>query len=90
MSWLLAVLMLKVVAIETISSVDYWTADKVALRGSKWLANHGSELLGNVVVASPSPPPHPKRTPIGPPDYKFLKHRAPGFAADHPINRNYD
>ena len=85
MSWLLAVLMLKVVAIETISSVDYWK--KPSLRG--WTARNGNELLGNVALV-PSESPRPRQSIIGPPDYTLLKHRASGFAADHPINRNYN
>jgi hypothetical protein len=81
MQWLLAVLMLKVILFGTISGTG-------SLRG--WTARNGHELLGNVIAAPPSESPKPRLSVVGPPDYKLLRHRASGFAADHPINRNYN
>ncbi len=83
MQWLLAVLMLKVILFGTISG-----GGSKALRG--WTARHGNELLANVVAAPPSDAARPRLSVVGPPDYKLLRHRASGFAADHPINRDYN
>ena len=79
---MLAAIMLKVVASEQLS-VDYW---RPHLRG--WTARDGSKLLENVVPA-PSPSPKPLPSPGPPEDYTLLKHKANGFVADHPINRQY-
>lgn len=71
-----------------------------ALRG--WTARNGNDLLVNIADIPPSDAPNcrpfctaefapkPRLSVVGPPDYKLLKHRASGFAADHPINRNYN
>lgn len=82
MQWLLAVFMLKVILLGVVGG----GGGSKALRG--WTARNGHELLVNVVDASPSP--KPRLSVVGPPDYTLLKHKASGFAADHPINRNYD
>lgn len=81
MQCLLAVLMLKVILFGTISGTG-------SLRG--WTARNGHELLGNIVDVPPSDAPKPRPTVVGLPDYKLLRHRASGFTADHPINRNYN
>ena len=82
MQWLLAVLMLKVILLGFVGG----SGSSKALRG--WTARNGHELLVN--VAAPSESPRPRSSVVGPPDYKLLRHKADGFAADHPINRNYD
>ena len=88
--WMLAALILKVVAAERLS-VDYWNTLNLSkrsnLRGA-WTAKHGSELLVNALpVASPTPQPSVLPGPMQ--DFTLLRHKAEGLPVNHPANRNY-
>lgn len=74
-----------------LSAADFFN-NKYSLRGTRpWTAAQGHTLLLRPeAAASPIQKPKKSAAASGPPqDYTYLRHKAEGLKADHPVNRDY-